>query len=43
MSASPLNDLPPDVRMEYPYSGNFFEQPRGAAMHYLDEGSGKLC
>lgn len=42
MSASPLNDLPPDVRMEYPYPGNFFEQPRGAAMHYLDEGSGPV-
>jgi len=36
------SDLPPDVRLEYPYSGNLFEQPGGAAMHYLDEGNGPV-
>ena len=35
-------DLPPDVRLEYPYAGNLFEQPGGAAMHYLDQGNGPV-
>ncbi|MEO0509363.1 MAG: alpha/beta fold hydrolase [Verrucomicrobiota bacterium] len=36
------SDLPPDVRLEYPYAGNLFEQPDGVMMHYLDEGSGPV-
>ncbi|MGB0416176.1 MAG: alpha/beta fold hydrolase [Coraliomargarita sp.] len=42
MSALLASDLPPDVRMEYPYTGNWFEQPDGAKMHYLDEGAGPV-
>lgn len=42
MSHSRASDLPPDVRIEYPYAGNLFEQPGGANMHYLDEGSGPV-
>lgn len=36
------SDLPPDVRLEYPFDGNLFEQPDGTAMHYLDEGTGPV-
>lgn len=42
MSDFKASDLDPDVRLEYPYAGNVFEQPGGAAMHYLDEGSGPV-
>ena len=42
MNHSRASDLPPDVRLEYPYFGNLYEQPGGAAMHYLDEGSGPV-
>lgn len=42
MSYSRASDLPPDVRLEYPYAGNLFEQPGGAVMHYLDEGMGPV-
>jgi len=36
------SELPPDVRLEYPFDGNLFEQPSGAVMHYLDEGKGPV-
>lgn len=42
MNHSRASDLPPDVRLEYPYFGNVFEQPDGTAMHYLDEGNGPV-
>ncbi|HKK18896.1 MAG TPA: alpha/beta fold hydrolase, partial [Opitutales bacterium] len=42
MSRLRASSLPPDVRLEYPYSGNLFEQPDGTVMHYLDEGSGPV-
>ena len=42
MNHSRASDLPPDVRLEYPFNGNLFEQPGGAAMHYLDEGAGPV-
>ncbi|MFO8026770.1 MAG: alpha/beta fold hydrolase [Opitutales bacterium] len=42
MSHSRASDLPPEVRLEYPYAGNLFEQPGGADMHFLDEGSGPV-
>ncbi|PXA05293.1 alpha/beta hydrolase [Coraliomargarita sinensis] len=42
MSHLRASDLPPDVRLEYPYAGNLFEQPDGTVMHYLDEGNGPV-
>lgn len=42
MSAARVNDLPSDIRMEYPFASHVFEQPGGAAMHYVDEGSGPV-
>lgn len=42
MSQLPANDLPPDIRLEYPYAGNLLELPSGASMHYLDEGRGPV-
>jgi haloalkane dehalogenase len=42
MSYLRASDLPADVRLEYPYAGNHFEQPGGAQMHYVDEGSGPV-
>lgn len=40
MSNLPAKDLPPDIRLEYPYAGNTIKLPTGAEMHYLDEGQG---
>lgn len=42
MTYSRASELPPDVRLEYPYAGNLFEQPGGVSMHYLDEGIGPV-
>ena len=42
MSLSRAAQLPPEVRFEYPFSGNLFELPGGVQMHYLDEGRGPV-
>jgi haloalkane dehalogenase len=42
MIRSRASQLPPDIRLEYPYAGNLFEQPGGVQMHYLDEGQGPV-
>lgn len=47
MTNSRAAQLPPDVRLEYPFTGYLFKQPRSALtdpvqMHYLDEGSGPV-
>jgi haloalkane dehalogenase len=42
MTQSRASQLPPEVRLEYPFAGNVFLQPEGVAMHYLDEGSGPV-
>lgn len=42
MSHLRASALPPDIRLEYPYAGNLFEQPDGTVMHYLDEGNGPV-
>ena len=42
------SQLPPKVRLEYPFAGNLFDQPATplsegpVQMHYLDEGSGPV-
>jgi len=48
MINSRASQLPPEVRVEYPFAGNLFDQPatpksdRPVQMHYLDEGSGAV-
>lgn len=42
MTHLPASDLPPDIRLEYPYAGNVLKLPSGAQMHYLDEGRGPV-
>ncbi|MFT4902086.1 MAG: pimeloyl-ACP methyl ester carboxylesterase [Lentimonas sp.] len=48
MINSRASALPPEVRVEYPFSGNLFNQPAVSAagepvkMHYLDEGTGPV-
>ena len=42
MSNLPASDLPPEIRLEYPYAGNIVTLPNGANMHYLDEGQGPV-
>ncbi len=42
MSLLPATELPPDVRLEYPYAGDLVKLPSGASMHYLDEGRGPV-
>lgn len=47
MSKLRAAQLPPAVRLEYPYNGHLFEQPSTTSanpvqMHYLDEGSGPV-
>lgn len=48
MINSRASELPPEVRLEYPFSGNTFDQPAVSAggdpvkMHYIDEGSGPV-
>ena len=42
------SQLPPKVRLEYPFAGNLFDQPATplsegpVQMHYLDEGTGPV-
>ncbi|MEC8279727.1 MAG: alpha/beta fold hydrolase, partial [Verrucomicrobiota bacterium] len=42
MSISRASELPPDVRIEYPFVGNTLPLINGAAMHYIDEGTGPI-
>ncbi|NCG08875.1 MAG: alpha/beta fold hydrolase [Verrucomicrobia bacterium] len=42
MSISRAAELPPEVRFEYPFSGNLLELKDGVKMHYLDEGQGPV-
>lgn len=42
MSISRAAQLPPEVRFEYPFSGNLLELEGGVKMHYLDEGQGPV-
>jgi cis-3-alkyl-4-acyloxetan-2-one decarboxylase len=48
MINSRATELPPEVRVEYPFAGNLFNQPAVGAlshpvrMHYLDEGMGSV-
>lgn len=42
MSYLPASELPPEVRLEYPFAGNLFRLPDATRMHYLDEGSGPV-
>ena len=42
MSISRASELPPDVRIEYPFAGNALPLINGATMHYIDEGTGPI-
>lgn len=42
MSVSRACDLPPDVRLEYPFESNILLLLNGAAMHYVDVGTGPV-
>ena len=48
MTNSRASQLPPEIRMEYPFAGNLFDQPGTPSsagpvqMHYLDEGAGPV-
>ena len=48
MVKSRVSELPPEVRVEYPFAGNTFDQPATAGsggavkMHYVDEGTGPV-
>ena len=42
MSVQRVNELPSDVRAEYPFASHLFEQLGGALMHYVDEGTGPV-
>ncbi|CAI8336968.1 MAG: Haloalkane dehalogenase 2 [Opitutia bacterium UBA7350] len=42
MSLSRAALLPPEVRFEYPFSGNLLQLGEGIKMHYLDEGQGPV-
>lgn len=42
MSASRASDLPPDIRMEYPFASHTIEVAEGTFMHYIDEGTGPV-
>ena len=42
MSISRASELPPEVRIEYPFTGNTLSLLSGAAMHYIDEGAGPV-
>jgi haloalkane dehalogenase len=39
---SRATQLPPDVRLEYPFASHELELVNGATMHYIDEGSGPV-
>jgi pimeloyl-ACP methyl ester carboxylesterase len=48
MTSLRASELPPQIRMEYPFAGNLFDQPGTPSsagpvqMHYLDEGRGPV-
>jgi len=42
MSASRASQLPPDIRLEYPFASNTLLLLNGAVMHYVDEGRGPV-
>lgn len=42
MSLSRARELPPDIRIEYPYSTHSLTLSSGVNMNYLDEGSGPV-
>jgi len=42
MSRSRASDLPPDVRVVYPFASRTIDLPSGATMHYVDEGRGPV-
>jgi len=42
MSTARAAQLPPDVRLEYPFASHTLDLAGGATMHYLDEGSGPV-
>lgn len=42
MSGSLAANLPPDIRLEYPFESHCLDLSSGAKMHYLDEGSGPV-
>ncbi len=42
MSASRVEQLPADVRLEYPFASHTVALASGATMHYVDEGTGPV-
>ena len=42
MSISRASELPPEVRIEYPFVSNTLSLFNGAAMHFIDEGAGPV-
>ena len=42
MNHSRASQLPPEVRLEYPFASNTLDLPNGAKLHYLDEGNGPV-
>lgn len=42
MSTARAAQLPPDIRLEYPFASHTLDLAGGATMHYLDEGSGPV-
>jgi pimeloyl-ACP methyl ester carboxylesterase len=42
MSMSRAAQLPTDIRLEYPFASNTLQLLNGAAMHYVDEGTGPV-
>jgi len=42
MNHSRASQLPPEVRLEYPFASNTLDLSNGAKLHYLDEGNGPV-
>jgi len=42
MSLSRASELPPEVRLEYPFASNTLRLLNGATMHYIDQGNGPV-
>lgn len=42
MSIARASELPPEVRLEYPFASNTLALLNGATMHYIDEGVGPV-
>jgi haloalkane dehalogenase len=42
MSMARASELPPEVRLEYPFASHTLTLANGATMHYIDEGSGPV-